>query len=207
MKLSLAFVLLMLTANISHGFSFKDMKNFAEKHQVKSKIVSAAGIVKEKYAAHQSSSNVSQQNSGTVEGTGRVSYVYDGDTYKITADDGSTLKSLESAGLAKSKYLYNNENAFRVRLANVNTEESVHRDKDKNTAKGRSVSNEMKAELSGEQVSFQCFEAGYYGRPVCSIQTSSYDVGEFLISKGYSPYVTKYFKHPTRHNAYTKAAR
>jgi hypothetical protein len=145
-------------------------------------------------------------NSNVVNGKGRIIWVHDGDTFKVQTSN-RTLNELITNNLLGKKYLYLKDSAFRSRLSNVNTEESVHYDKSRNTAKGKETSNYAKNTYSNQDVNFQCWEKGSFGRAVCSFQINGNDIAFDLISKNYSPYVDRYFRHPTMHSQYKNAER
>ena len=97
-------------------------------------------------------------------------------------------------------------NTFTVRLSNIDTAESKHPDKYKNTKFGKKTSNVAKNTFSGDLVKYTCYEKGYYGRSICSVSSKEDgDYGEFLISNGYSSYEKGFGNHPEYHWKYMKA--
>ena len=138
-----------------------------------------------------------------VSGTGIISRVVDGDTYWIKADSIHVWRKIVTAA-RKGTYRWKSR-TFKMRLLNVDTEESVHRNKSKNTVFGKLTSRLVKKELSGRAVSFVCHGVGYYGRTLCSIYAGKRDYGRSLVKRGLSAYVTKYGKHFLNHKQYVAA--
>ena len=93
--------------------------------------------------------------------------------------------------------------SFKVRLLNVGTEESAHRNPKKNTEFGRLSSQVAKRELSGQRVVFKCKGVGKYGRPLCSIYVNGNDFGQGLVERGISRYVTSWGVHPWADKGYS----
>lgn len=160
----------------------------------------SSGLDLLKRKPHLTPKKATSEDSRYLVGSGRISYVYDGDTYLVeTAHD--SLSQLVEREFVTQKYV-KSDTDFVIRLANINTEESVHFDASKNTKFGKKTSEFVKSYLSGREVSYECYERGYYGRAICSISTSDGDLGQYLIKGGYSDYVTKYGNHPTKHKEY-----
>tara|TARA_R110001606_G_scaffold399101_1_gene580709 strand:+ start:1156 stop:1731 length:576 start_codon:yes stop_codon:yes gene_type:complete len=138
-----------------------------------------------------------------VQGTGVIDHVVDGDTYWIKADRRTDLSKVIIN--AKSQNYRLQKNTFKARILNINTEESVHRQKDKNTSFGKLVSVLVKKELNGKRITFICDGVGYYGRPLCSVYINKQDYALSLVNRGLSPYVTKYGAHFNNHKGYVSA--
>lgn len=139
-------------------------------------------------------------------GKGTIVHVVDGDTFDVQAHDSSILQLLINSNYVGLKHVDTRNNVFRIRLANVNTEESKHTDSSRNTQFGAKTSQIVKNTYHGEQGQFRCYKKGYYERSVCSFVTErNIDVGEWLIRNDYSPYVKSYGRHPEFHNKYVKA--
>lgn len=122
-----------------------------------------------------------------------VSNVVDGDTFWLRPDSAEQIALISE--WTRGKNIRGGK--FKVRLKGIDTPESVHPDRSRNTDFGREVSRIVKSELTGERVYYVCFEVGYYGRPICSVlldENTIYDVT--LIERGYSKYETRYGKHP-----------
>jgi endonuclease YncB( thermonuclease family) len=138
----------------------------------------------------------------SIEGQGRISKVVDGDTFDIQVNDFSKLQSLYKNNMVGKKFINVNKQTFRVRLGNTNTEESKHTDQSKNTSFGSETSSVVKNKFSNVNVKFICYKKGYYERAICDLYTKEGNLAGWLISNNYSPYVTKFGKHPTLHNEY-----
>lgn len=146
-----------------------------------------------------------------VESTGTVYRVVDGDTFIINLDDPSAFAQMyqyAEGDSSRLRYLDDRFQSIRVRLANIDTPESVHNDVSRNSSKGRMISQKAKELLEGQRTQVSCFDWGNYGRAICSITKSNgRDYGEWLISEGYSPYVTRWGRNPIHHERYVRAAR
>ena len=130
--------------------------------------------------------------SNTISGAGKIVYVYDGDTFKIEVPKVKINELINRNFVSPEK----TENyTFIARIANINTPE-------KETRKGDYIKKLSIKKFNNATVKFECYEKGYYGRAICSIETFEGDIGEFMIRKGFSDYITKYGKHPTQHNTY-----
>lgn len=135
----------------------------------------------------------------------KIINVVDGDTYDVKTDL-KTLNLLLRNGIVEQKHVNVSRSTFRVRLTNVDTGESTHVDKSKNTEKGRNSTKFARAKYSNKESSFECYKKDYYGRAVCSINVNRFgDIGIDLINNGHTKYITKYGKHPTMHSSYRNA--
>ncbi len=139
-------------------------------------------------------------------GTGVVYRVVDGDTMIVTADSRGVYDQLKGAATKnKEKKHFNDKyGSFKVRIGNINTPESVHRNQAKNTVEGKYASDYVKKNWEKQEVSFVCWDFGHYGRPICSLSSNGIDLGADLIEKGYSTYEYKWGKHPFLHSMYMK---
>lgn len=141
-----------------------------------------------------------------VQGTGEIVWVTDGDTFKIEPDNSSVINKLSNGvsqkGMDNYKY-----GQFVVRLANVDTAESVHYNKSRNSKEGKKVSNLMKDKLYGKRVEFRCFNRGHYERAICNVSilgnSEIEDIGAYLIKNGYSKYVTSWGRNPYKDSQYS----
>ena len=70
-----------------------------------------------------------------IKGYGVLVKVIDGDTFIVAANDPSHTHSLRQRGVKKERY--GDASQFKIRLANVDTPESTHPDKSRNTVEGR----------------------------------------------------------------------
>jgi len=155
-------------------------------------------------------------DNGNVQGAGTVTYVVDGDTMFIRADSQDTFSELyrraqraipKSADSADIDDVFRpGQNTFKARIGNINTAESEHRDKSRNTRAGKVASNYAKDLMSNKRVKYACWDTGYYLRPICSVWTeaNSMDFATVMIEAGHSSYSTKYGKHPFWHDHYKK---
>jgi endonuclease YncB( thermonuclease family) len=150
--------------------------------------------------------------SNKISGQGVIYQVVDGDTIWLNVNDQRVFnKFLDLADTKdKKKALRETYKAIKIRIANIDTEESVHRDVSRNTKKGKESSNYLKSIAEKRNAEFVCWQYAI-GRPVCSVEfkenSISVDIGYRMISKGHSDYVTAWGKHPYAHNEYLKAAR
>jgi len=147
-----------------------------------------------------------------VSGQGTVSYVVDGDTAFIKVDDRNTWLSLRNAAISKQAETGRNMNVDRnfkmrfgeltmkVRIGHINTAESNHKDSSRNTKDGAIASQFAKRMFSNDRAAYLCWEIGYYGRPICSVQTHDGYWADQMIESGYATYLTQYGVHPFRHS-------
>ena len=96
-----------------------------------------------------------------------------------------------------------------VRLSNVNTPESVHKDESKNTAKGDEASELVKAvTASGDMRKTHDYGMDHFGRQVGTVAKTingvNIDMGFVAMDAGYSTYNTRFgkAKDPTLHTNY-----
>lgn len=142
-------------------------------------------------------------------GSGVVYRVVDGDTYVVNLDDPELFQRFISAAgkdRGRLRYLDERFQSIRVRLANINTPESVHSNASQNTREGKAASVQVKRLIEGKPVQVLCHDWGRYGRSICNVRLEGRDdVGLWLIENGYSQYVTKWGKNPYLHVEYTQA--
>lgn len=140
---------------------------------------------------------------------GTVYRVIDGDTYVVNVDDAAFARFQAAAGKdqRRNRYLDPRFNSIRVRLANVDTPESVHANPKMNTQAGRDASAAVKRLIEGKQVEVRCHDWGQYGRSICNVLLGGSDVGLWLIQQGHSEYVSRWGKNPYMHREYTQAMR
>jgi endonuclease YncB( thermonuclease family) len=145
-------------------------------------------------------------------GRGKIVRVYDGDTFMVESD-GAAFASVKAmawrltdGGEYPKLRINPTQKTFVVRLGNVDTPESVHRDKSRNSVEGKMASMFAKENFSGSNVSFACWDVGKYGRFICSIKDDKQDFGLQLMAAGHTDYVTCWGKHPYLHKEYSKAA-
>jgi len=118
-----------------------------------------------------------------------ITEAIDGDTFRRKDEQGGDLSDL--------------------RVANVNTQESVHRDESKNTDEGREASKLMKTvAASGNMRQTHDYGRDHYDRGVGSgvktINGVDIDLGFVAMAAGYSSYNTRFgkAKDPALHNSY-----
>ncbi len=97
---------------------------------------------------------------------------------------------------------------MRVRLLNVDTEESVHPTR-RNTEFGRITSAHVRQELTGKEVQLECHGQDVYGRSLCYVFIKSW-LGQKLynvelVQDGWSKYYTKYGISQNYHSEFTRA--
>jgi endonuclease YncB( thermonuclease family) len=142
-------------------------------------------------------------------GEGKIYKVVDGDTIWLNVSNRKVFN--EFLMLAdtddKKKALNSKFSSVKMRIAAINTDESVHRDTSKNSKSGKKASDFLKSRAEGKKASFSCWQHGRYGRPVCGVYFEKRDMGLLMIESGYSDYVTKYGTHPYLHKEYTRASR
>lgn len=141
-----------------------------------------------------------QQGYDTITSTGTVYRVVDADTFVVNLDDTNAYRQLVYVAQGEPRrldYLNDDYQSIRVRLANVDTAESVHSDDSRNTEQGRQLSKQVAAALEGQATRVTCFDWGDYGRAICSITLpNGSDLGQWLIGNGHSDYVTRWGRHP-----------
>ena len=139
-------------------------------------------------------------------GKGTISYVVDGDTFDVQVYDSNSIQELLNADYVGFKHVDTRKNTFRIRLANINTEESKHKNSEKNTQFGSETSEVVKQTFTGKEGEFRCYKKGNYDRAICSFITErNIDMGYWLIENEYSPYVKNWGRHPEFHREYVKA--
>lgn len=142
-----------------------------------------------------------------IDGDGMVYRVIDGDTYIVNIESLDAYQALyDAAPPAGKKHFNPHFKSFKIRLANVDTAESVHVDASRNTEAGRQASAFVRQWIQGAFVGFRCWEFDKYGRAICSVSRNGKDVGVELVRKGLSKYVTRWGNHPFLHNQYQRAA-
>ena len=136
---------------------------------------------------------------------GRIVHVTDGDTARVEVPAAVVREAKTRAQEAERQYQRNmnldriyTSSIMRIRVANIDTAESVHPDASKNSMEGKKASRFARETFSGDAVIVYCFEVGYYGRPICDIRSNDGDWAETMIRAGYSKYITKWGRHPKR---------
>lgn len=140
---------------------------------------------------------------------GTVYRVIDGDTYVVNLDDDAAYERFKAAAgkdQRRNRYLDDRFNSIRVRLANIDTPESVHSNPKMNTQAGRDASAAVKRLIEGKRVKVSCHDWGRYGRSICNVEVAGSDVGLWLINQGHSEYIARWGKNPYLHREYTKAS-
>lgn len=150
--------------------------------------------------------------SDPAEGHGEVYRVIDGDTYivNVLSDEVfARFKSEAEGNQRRERYLNDQHKSIRLRLANVDTPESVHANESMNTQEGKDISNLVKNAVEGEDAYFKCYDWGDYGRLICNMAIYQndqwFDVGHWLIRDGYSDYIQRWGDNPFFHNEYLEA--
>lgn len=150
-----------------------------------------------------------------VAGTGVITYVTDGDTFKLKPNDPGAWAELYRMAARKQQdtgrdmNLVNNyqrpKGVVTVRVGNINTPESVHRDQSRNSPHGFRASSYAQELLHNQAVSFACWDIGNYGRAICSVWTKDWEFGTRMIRAGFSDYSTRFGEHPFLHQQYQEA--
>lgn len=160
-----------------------------------------------------------EQANATISGSGHVTYVIDGDTLIIKPDSREKLSLLyqkavqakpSSSRSANLKGVFDSSaGTYKARIGNIDTPESVHPDKSRNTAAGVRASKFARNLAQGEPVDFRCWDTGYFLRPICSVWiiNESVDFASEMIKNNHTNYETKYGKHPFWHKHYESLGR
>lgn len=139
-----------------------------------------------------------------VEGNGQIYYAIDGDTVLMSGVDDNVYQFLKNKSHDKDNF-NDRFNSIKMRIGNINTKESKHKDKSKNTEAGKEAGRYLKQLVEKDYFNFFCWDIGDYGRPICSVYNQKLDIGEHMIQKGFSDYVTYWGKHPRWHQRYINA--
>lgn len=146
--------------------------------------------------------------------TGVVTWVADGDTFRFKADDPTAFEILLSVAKLRDRQTsrdlkvadrFWSDGSFLVRLANIDTPESKHKDSTRNTQAGRDAAIYVKGMLEGAAATVECYDIGHWGRAICSLWTESFELGTHLIERGLSVYETGFGRHPTMDKHYRRA--
>ncbi|KKN85057.1 hypothetical protein LCGC14_0282260 [marine sediment metagenome] len=145
---------------------------------------------------------------------GTVIRVIDGDTYDIRIDNPSIYEQFKDDARGDSRrerYVRQRSQSIRVRLASIDTAESVHVNPERNSVRGKQSSSVVSNMLSNQPVSVKCYDWGRYGRSICNVeflyQGQPTDLGEWLIKNGHSEYVSKWGRNPYKDREYREAQR
>jgi endonuclease YncB( thermonuclease family) len=146
--------------------------------------------------------------------SGFVYRVIDADTFviNIEPDAYERVKRNAEGDEDRERYLNDRFNSIRVRLANVDTPESAHREESRNTEMGSFLSSRVTNMIEKENVGLRCHDFGVYGRIICNVgfvdeSGEMLDLGGYLIGNGYSPYVTHFGESPYHHEVYQQLER
>jgi micrococcal nuclease len=95
----------------------------------------------------------------------------------------------------------------RIRLLNVDTPESVHPDKARNTWLGKQAAGYTEKRLAAQSVTleFEGKKRGKYGRLLAFVFLDNKNFNLELVQKGWSPYYTKYGTSKRYHQVFTLA--
>tara|TARA_B100000614_G_C14556047_1_gene495563 strand:- start:2483 stop:3109 length:627 start_codon:yes stop_codon:yes gene_type:complete len=95
----------------------------------------------------------------------------------------------------------------RVRMLCVDTPESVHPDRSRNTPLGAEASTYTKSRLAGEFVDleFESKRRGKYGRLLAYVIVDGQNFNLELVREGWSPYYTKYGESEKHHAEFVAA--
>lgn len=142
-----------------------------------------------------------------ISGTGSIYKASDGDTFWVTGIEEGAYKQLWAYS-QDPRHFNHKYRSVKMRIGGVDTAESVHHNKALNTAHGATISDHMKDVATNQSARFRCWTIGKYKRPICAVSLDNIgDIGLYLIRNDFSPYVTRFGRHPYLHNAYVSAAR
>jgi len=146
--------------------------------------------------------------SNEISGKGKIAYVIDGDTAWVSVNRTEFNEFLAVADTKdKKKALRTDSMQVKMRIGGINTAESEHRIKSKNSAFGKAASNYLKGWASGGSAEYSCYAHGYYSRPICAVSANGFDIGYDMIKNGYSDYDTSWGKHPYFDAQYKKVSK
>ena len=97
---------------------------------------------------------------------GVVVRVVDADTFVVRVDDADVYESLRlmaEGDRKRIRYLDDHARTIRIRLGGVDTPESVHPDRSRNTEKGKALSRLATSMLQGHRTQVSCYDWGHYG--------------------------------------------
>lgn len=149
--------------------------------------------------------SISASATEVVYGEARVSRVIDGDTISVLLSEQTLVDFRSWAHRLGKSFPGGFIKETKIRLGAINTPESVHRDRSKNTPEGIKASVALKEKLHHKSVNLECWSIGKYNRLICSVLSNNKDMGLEMIKEGHSPYVTCWGRHPVRHNEYLSA--
>lgn len=92
----------------------------------------------------------------------------------------------------------------KIRLLNVDTEESVHPDKRKNTVFGKTTSNYVRSVLEKKVVTLECEGKGRFGRKLCNVFLDGELFNARLVEEGWSKYYRKYGDSKNYHELFVR---
>lgn len=139
-----------------------------------------------------------------ISGKGQIYYVIDGDTVLMSGVQNDVYRFLKNQSHDKDNF-NDRYNSIKIRIGNINTKESKHRDKSRNSKAGEEAGNYLKNLVEKKYFNFYCWDIGDHGRPICSVFNEQIDIGEHMIKRGYTDYVTYWGKHPKWHKRYSEA--
>ena len=152
-------------------------------------------------------SDLSENNA--ILGQGKIFAVVDGDTIIVTHINQRTFNKISALSTTPEQLENINKkyHSIKIRIASINTAESVHRDESKNTQAGIEASNYLKSWVKkGDVAKFKCYNQGDFGRLICTLNVAGKDIGYDMIRMGHSDYVTRWGKNPYYDAKYRSAA-
>ena len=93
----------------------------------------------------------------------------------------------------------------RIRLLNVDTEESVHPHPSRNTSFGRKTSRAVKKAIQGKTAELECYGKDRYSRRLCYLFVDGENFNVKLVKQGWSRYYTKFGFSKEYHFEFTQA--
>lgn len=140
-----------------------------------------------------------------IHGEGKIYRVTDGDTLWVTGIEKDVYRALwERSG--DDDHFNHKYRSVKMRIGAIDTAESTHKDKRKNTYQGKVSSNYLRSRVEKDSAGFVCWDIGKYNRPICMVNAESIgDIGLHMIENGHSHYDTRFGLHPYLHREYLSA--
>lgn len=140
-----------------------------------------------------------------IHGEGQIYSVSDGDTMWVTGINQEVYTALWEKSQDEDHFRHKYR-SVKMRVGGIDTAESNHLDKSKNTYQGKVSSDHLRSKIEKGKARFVCWDIGKYNRPICMIYAASIgDVGLYMIQNGHSAYETRFGLHPYLHEQYRSA--
>lgn len=146
--------------------------------------------------------------SNEIRASGIVYKVVDGDTLIVNFPASDFAKFAKYNGPKTSGSINEKYKSVRIRIANIDTPESVHPLPELNTKRGKEASDFLRSWAAKKPANVRCFDIGTRNRFICNaIIDDRWDVGYEQIAAGYSKYITDFGKNPYFDKEYSEAFR